>query len=431
MCPTKKTKSISVNVVAAIIGGVFVIIAAIIQLAQPLVGLWGEKFWINSQPTEALRSNTQLGYIQNGDVWLKDIFYDTLTQLTNTGDVSYFSWSPDGKKLFIISANQYCIIELINLSNPKCTTHNLNARQIEKYKAVWSFDLKHIVIWLDDFAAGKWIIVTPDESFKAFSIDNPYDWGVTLDDWELKNLEEKDAQTFMGSPAFTKDGRLFGTIGNILFCGAGGCSYRIYEFDFVNENFYLATIDKNQEYLDENLTWVNPYLSVSSNGKIMWFTGNSCDQGSPCIPSLVIVNFSDNIFVLNHQLRDQSLINELMDDPPEVSSSPDGTLFAISTGHRVWEKTVFCLNVDRLNFPIQILDYATDTTREIVGGYDLAWSPDGKYLAFESCLAKNQNGTWAPVATSPIRIFVVDLTSNELNISPLIEGIYPSWRPKP
>jgi Tol biopolymer transport system component len=78
-------------------------------------------------------------------------------------------------------------------------------------------------------------------------------------------------------------------------------------------------------------------------------------------------------------------------------------------------------------YTMQHWDLAAETFRDLPAGVSPDWSPDGQWIAFTSCLAKDGSGSWKTSADTLASIYLMDLNNNLTAIS---TGYVPSWRPR-
>jgi Tol biopolymer transport system component len=76
---------------------------------------------------------------------------------------------------------------------------------------------------------------------------------------------------------------------------------------------------------------------------------------------------------------------------------------------------------------MQRWDPATETVSDLLAGISPDWSPDGQWIAFASCLAKDEAGSWKTSADTPASIYLLDVNNNLTAIS---TGYTPTWRPR-
>jgi hypothetical protein len=80
-------------------------------------------------------------------------------------------------------------------------------------------------------------------------------------------------------------------------------------------------------------------------------------------------------------------------------------------------------------YNMKLLDLNSGERVDLVPGLTPSLSPDGKHLAFRSCLRINSNGQGVSVADGPPKIYAMDLTKNPFQIMTVSEGKSPRWRP--
>lgn len=358
----------------------------------------------------------QLAFLKDGDVWLLDQPAGKPYPLTVAGDILSFAWSPDGQRMATFNGRSLCFFHSDGSVRSACLELGLDANQSQVARTiVWSPDQRRIVLWnpfnpWDEGAIG-WLIVGLDTANEMYRIQDPVDWGASL-------APDNEPGGFTGQALFLPDGRLVGTLTHRYLCSEGGCHYQLYEFNF--ETRSLAPYpNKPQEGWSEGQR-----LVLSADGRVLtnfgvFFFG--CDS---------YITFVDSFDLANQSRTPFNLENQAMTD---LALSPDlkTGVFARSAGcpsqgEPAWSQ--LCgLYPGYEVYSMQFWDLASGGLRDLPAGIKPAWSPDGQWISFNSCLAQNAAGAWEPSADTLPAIYLMDRDNRLSAISP---GNDPAWRPR-
>ncbi len=257
---------------------------------------------------------------------------------------------------------------------------------------VWSPDQSRVVLWnpfnpWDEGAIG-WLIVGLDTANEMYRIQDPVDWGASL-------APNNEAGGFTGQAVFLPDGRLVGTLTHRYLCSdEGGCHYQLYEFNFETKS--LTPYPNNpQEGWSEGQR-----LVLSDDGRILtnygvFFFG--CDS---------YVTFADSFDLTSQAHASHNLEGQAMLD---LAFSPD-----MKTG--VFARTSGCVSETEIAwsqacglypgfeiYAMQRWDPAAETFSDLPAGIAPDWSPDGQWIAFASCLAKDDPAPGRPLPIPRLR----------------------------
>ena len=78
--------------------------------------------------------------------------------------------------------------------------------------------------------------------------------------------------------------------------------------------------------------------------------------------------------------------------------------------------------------PMQLWTIASDERKDLYPGVMPSWSPDSKWIAFRSCLAKDDTGAWVPSEKAVAGIYLIDPATGDLRL--VSDGASPQWRPE-
>jgi hypothetical protein len=371
---------------------------------------------VPSHPTPAPSAGPQLAFLKDGDVWLLDQPDGKPYPLTVLGNLFSFAWAPDGERMAVFDGRQICMVHRDGSVRTACLDLGLDDMQSKIQRLmIWSPDQTYIVLWnpvnpWDEGAIG-WMIVALDGSNITYRIEDPVDWGASL-------APNNDQGGIMGQPVYLADGKLVGTLTHRWLCGSGGCHYKLYQFDFDSRSF-VPYPNKPEEGWSEGLR-----LVLSADQRLLANFGtfyNGCEN---------YFTFMD-IFNLTDQTRQVfDLDQEAVSD---MALSPDAqrALIARSAGcstqnTATWDEACG-LSQGFDIYPMQFWELASNQRSDALPGVMPAWSPDGKWLAFRSCLASSDSGAWEPSATTPASIYIMDASGNKLTL--IAEGSLPAWRP--
>jgi hypothetical protein len=367
-------------------------------------------------PTLPPSGGPQLAFIKDGDVWLLDDPGGQPYPLTVAGDIVSFTWSTDGQRLATFNGRALCFFHSDGSVRTACLELGLDEAQAQVPRSlVWSPDQRWIVLWnpynpWDEGAIG-WLIVNLDTTNEMYRIEDPIDWGASL-------APNNEPGGFTGQPLFLPDGRLIGTMTHRYLCSEGGCHYQLYQFNFETKS--LAPYpNKPEEGWSEGIK-----LVLSDDGRLLtnfgvFFFG--CDS---------YVTFADTFELATQKRTSYNLENQAMAD---LALSPDArtAVFARTAGcvnqeQPAWSQTCGLFPGFEV-YAMQHWDLTAGKFRDLPAGVSPDWSPDGQWIAFNSCLRSNDAGAWEPAAEAPASIYLMDLADKVAFVS---EGRMPAWRPR-
>ena len=367
-------------------------------------------------PSSIQGPNTELAYLHEGNLFLVEIPSGSPRQLTSENDLLSFEWSPDGMNIATYNGKNLCFVQRDSSSLGECIDLKLDDTQAKIQRQIlWSPDQKNIILWnsvnpWDEEAIG-WLLVSVDGAAEPIVINDPVDYGAEI-------TAENDAGGITGEPIFLPDGTLIGTITHRWWCGSGGCHYQLFQFDPETRDFSVFP-NKPEEGFSEG-----QQLVLSQNGKTLINHGtftSSCDN---------YFSFVD-FFDLETQTR--AIFNLTQEALAELALSPDNQFAVIS-------RTSGCSDPNQVTwasacglssgldvYPMQIWELANDQRSDLLPGINPAWSSNGYWLVFTSCLTQNANGIWETNPQGSPELMVRSFVDGA--IIKIGVGTQPSWRP--
>lgn len=360
--------------------------------------------------------STELAYLHAGNLFLIEVPSGSARQLTDGDDLLSFTWSPDGNEIAIFNGKKLCFVLRDGSSGRTCLDLALEDSQANIPRQIlWSPDQTNIVLWNDvnpwDEDAIGWLIVSLEKTFEPILIKDPVDWG-------LEVTPDNDPGGITGQPIFLPDGTLVGTMTHRWLCGSGGCHYQLQKFDMQNRVFSPYP-NKPEEGFSEGQRLV---LDKTGNLLINYGTFmSSCD------------NYFTFVDLFQIQTKTREIFNLTQEAVSNLTLSPDNKFAVIARtascsepGQITWASSCG-LSTGPDIFPMQIWEFANNTTSDLVPGNHPVWSPNGSWLAFNSCLTQNEAGDWQANSQGSPEIFVRSFVDGGIiNIAP---GTQPSWRP--
>jgi hypothetical protein len=359
---------------------------------------------------------TMLAFLKDDNLWTAIVPDGALTQLTTSGDLLSFAWSPDGTMLAIFNGRSLCAIQTDGTPVGTCIDLGLTEEQtpIER-RIVWSPDQRSLVLWnalnpWDESSLG-WIIVYRNSSGTILKISDPVDWGFGA-------APNNEPGGFTGQPVFLADGSLIGTLSHRWLCGSGSCLYQLYSFDLAAKIFSPYP-NKPEEGWSEGAN-----LLLSADKRLLLDFGvfnATCDSA---------VTFLD-IYDLGSGNR--QLINLKLESLDSIAFSPDSNQLLLSRTtpcsnpqSQSWDRACgLSQGLDLL--PMQRLDLDNNEKTDLAPGVQPAWSPDGNWVAFRSCLNQNESGGWDPSAAIASSIYIMSPDGSGIHL--VAQGSAPAWQP--
>ncbi len=359
---------------------------------------------------------TELAYLYQGDLYLVSVPSGSPTRLTTTSDILNFAWAPGGNKIATYTGQSLCFVFRDGSQALECIDLGLTAEQalIER-QISWSPEENSIVLWnsvnpQDENAIG-WLIINLDGSNDILRTEDPVDWGLAL-------APNNDPGGITGQALYLMDGTLVGTMTHRWLCGSGGCHYQLFQFD-ISERRFSAFANNPDEGFSEGQN-----LVLSQDGKLLVNFGTfmfSCEDYFTFIDIYNLETQTRNIFNLK-----QEAISDLTLSPDSAFAVVARTSACNKPDQTSWA-SVCGLTPGYDVYPMQIWEFANDQRTDVVSGISPAWSSNGSWLAFNSCLVNDPNGNWVSSESSIPEIFVRSFLDGA--IIKIGEGINPAWRP--
>lgn len=361
-------------------------------------------------------ASAALAYLKNGDLWRIDLPGGIPTQVTRSGGLLSFAWAPDGSRLATFDGRSLCFTAPDGAPAGDCLPLNLDAAQAAIARRIaWAPDQRTIVLWNptnpEDESALGWIIVPLDGSSRL-QIADPVDWGASL-------APNNDPGGVTGQALFLADGSLLGSISHRWLCGAGGCRYQLFRFDFASRSF-IAYPNRPEEGWSEGLS-----LVLSANR-------SKLANYSVFAPTCETTSSFVDIFDLQSQGRQSFSLEQTRLHSLALSPNASQVLLARLSGCALPDPAAAWSSACGLApglevYPMQMLDAASSQRRDLFPGLDPAWSPDGRWIAFRSCLAQDASGGWQPSASAPPSLYLMAPDGNSLQM--LDVGSDAAWKP--
>jgi len=369
-------------------------------------------------PSEAPFAGPALAFLKDGDIWLLDEPGGQPYPLSVTGDIISFAWAPGGERLAAFNGKTLCFINRDGSVRTACLDLGLNETQskIER-QILLSPDQRWVVLWNpinpQDKEAIGWMIVALDTTNIMYRIMDPGDWGAVLD---AKN----EPGGYTGQPVFLADDQLVGTLTHRNLCGKDGCHYQLFQFDFANKKFSPYP-DKPVDGFSEGMQ-----LFLSQDSHILSNFGTFITDCDNYFTNVDTFDLSSQTRQTDH-LKKEALI-DMAFDPVMDRAIIARTMSCTNHSQTTWASTCGLMNGFDL-LPMQLWTIASNQRKDLLPGIMPLWSPDGKWAAFQSCLAKGDSGTWTPSEQATVGIYLLDPATGAVSL--VSDGASPQWRPVP
>jgi hypothetical protein len=369
-------------------------------------------------PSEIPPAGPTLAFLKDGDIWFLDEPGSQPYPLSVAGDILSFTWAPGGERLAAFNGKTLCFINRDGSVRTACLDLGLNEAQskIER-RLLLSPDQRWVMLWnpFNPQEAGSigWMIVALDTSNIMYRIEDPVEWGAALD-------PNNEPGGFTGQPIFLANDQLVGTLTHHNLCAASGCHYQLFQFELNNKTFSPYPSDPVQGFSE------GAALLLSQDGRVLANFGafiTDCDHYSTAIDTLDLSAEARQTYNLDKEALIDLTFNPAMDRAilarRSSCSNPTQNTWASTCG----------LYKDFDLLTMQLWTIASNERKDLYPGLMPAWSPDGKWTAFQSCLAKDNTGAWAPSEKAPAGIYLIDPATGELSL--VSDGASPQWRPGP
>jgi hypothetical protein len=369
-------------------------------------------------PSEMPAAGPTLAFLKDGDIWLLDEPGSQPYPLSVTGDIISFAWAPGGERLAAFNGKTLCFINRDGSVRTACLDLGLNETQskIER-RILLSPDQRWVVLWnpvnpQDEGAIG-WMIVALDTTNIMYRIEDPVDWGAALDP---KNAPGG----ITGQPVFLTNDQLVGTLTHRNLCGPAGCHYQLFQFDLANKKFSPYPNTPEEGFSE------GARLFLSQDSRILANFGafiTDCDNYFTFVDTFDLSSQNRQTYNLDKEALIDMAFNPAMDRAIIARSSS-----CTDPGQATWASTCGLFQGLEL-LPMQLWTLASNERKDLYPGVMPIWSPDGKWTAFQSCLAKGDSGTWAPSEKATVGIYLLDPTTGDVSL--VSDGASPQWRPLP
>jgi hypothetical protein len=362
----------------------------------------------------------QLAFLRLGDVWITNVPDIAPIRFTASGDVLAFTWLPDGTGIVTFDGDSICYMNYpADGTASKCIDLNLSERFTQGTGIVVSPNQHSVVIWNREGRWGEqtigWLIVGPDG--EVVPVIHPEEMGVDFGGrWEElpPELMENHPEVARGrvEPPMFLDGTLIGAFTSRFYCGSGGCSYVLHEFDFASARFHPYDLDHYHLF---PWTCSGVGLDFSRSEYILtsfgyWKAG--LEEYGTCYSILDLsAQTVRQLEFPQETLLEQSLSS---DATRAVVSRADGRPF---TGSELCDMQVLDLHIG-----------AEDVRVDLLPGRYPEWSTNDDYIAFQACLVK-ESSEWHVNTSAPISVYVGMLRENGFQVELVSEGVQPHWRP--
>lgn len=374
-----------------------------------------------TQPGEATATNAPtigpaLAFLHERDIWMMDAPGSEPYPLTVAGDILGFTWAPNGERIAAFNGHTLCFYHRDGSVRTACLDLGLTDEQaaIER-RLILSPDQRFVALWNpinpQDKGAIGWMIVALDSTNLMYRVEDPVDWGAAL-------TSENEPGGFTGQPIFLPDGRLIGALSHQSSCGSGGCHYQLFQFD-LNEHVFRPFDNKPEDGFSEGLS-----LALVNDGRSLVNFGaffNDCDNFISLIDIYDLETQERQTFNLDGEALTDLAFNPQSNQAVLASASgwctPDANLWAAQCG--------LSQGLDIL--AMQIWTPGSAERTDLYPGVTPAWSSDGDWLAFQSCLVQDDSENWAPSGETSPEIFLLNPLSGET--IRVHSGMQPQWQP--
>jgi hypothetical protein len=373
---------------------------------------------VEATPSEIPSAGPTLAFLKQGDIWLLDEPGGQPYPLTVAGDIISFSWAPGGERLAAFNGKTLCFIYRDGSVRTACLELGLNETQskIER-RILLSPDQRWVVLWnpinpQDEGAVG-WMIVALDTSNIMYRIEDPIDWGAALD-------PKNELGGFTGQPIFLANDLLVGTLTHRNLCDSGGCHYQLFQFDLSKKTFSPYP-SQHEEGFSEG-----PRLLLSQDYRLLTNFGiyiTDCENYFTDIDTFNLSTQSRQKYKLDKEVLIDMAFNPNMDQAIIARSSS-----CSEQGKTSWaSKCGLFPGLDLMTMQLWVV--ASNERKDLYPGVMPAWSPDSQWTTFQSCLAKNDAGAWAPSDKASVGIYLLNPVTGDLSL--VSDGASPQWRPGP
>jgi len=363
-------------------------------------------------------SGAILAFLKDGDIWLLDEPGGQPYPLSVTGDIISFAWAYHGERIAAFNGKSICFIHRDGSVRTACLELGLNETQAKiKRNILLSRDQRWIVLWNPAYLQAEdeigWMIVALDGADIMYRINNPDEWGAGLS-------SDNEPGGFTGEPIFLADNQLIGTLSHRNSCSEDGCLFQLYQFDLAAKTFSPYPPTLAEGFSGGARLMLSADLRYLSNFNVF---KTDCENAYSLIDTLDIQALSRQ----NHRL-DQESVTDLDFKPGLVQAVLAREASCYQPVQPTWAATCGLVK-DQESLPMQLWNIATGERKDIYPGLTPRWSPDGDWIAFQSCLVKDNTGSWTPAENIAVSVYLFKPETGELHL--VSDGAAFQWRPKP
>jgi hypothetical protein len=370
-------------------------------------------------PPAGTSRSGELAFIDGGDVVVTDVGTGATRRLTSARGVVSIGWSRDGSRLAFFDGRAVCVVAASGAREDPCIDVAVPPDAAgAAWDVAWAPDGRQIVLHglsqLGEDSGVGWWFVDLDRATST-PLGDPAARGADLSG-------EGRPGGIPGDAAFLADGTLVGSFSHPYHCGSGGCSFALFRYDPSTRTF---STDLSSAGLD-GLT-VGTQLVVSADGRALGST-DSAHAGCADYSTVHDIAFLGEGRHATHTYDHESFAGQTL-APDAAAAVVSRTEGCGRDGAVTWSSQCGLLDTFEV-YPMWLIDLATFEHRELPPGLDPAWSPDGRSIAFRSCLAQSPTGTWSSTTEGPPALYLVDVSGPAGTVSAVAEGSMPRWRPE-
>ena len=362
-------------------------------------------------PTPTTTPASILAYLRQGNLWFWEATTQREVQVTGAGNIHAFAWSPDGALLATYTGRDVCFLAAADGRTLACTP--LPGAPTTQYKAssvIWSPQQDQLLIIQDTW----WLVqVAQGQPTEITHFEDPQTWGAV---WP--GIEDPLSPAYTGQALFLNDGSLLGSAAHAYACGSGGCTHQLFRFN--RETVRL------EPFGGPALSSGGDQLHLSADGRLLINYGTfhvGCGMYTTRVTITDLTTGNGRSFAFEQEAFD------------ELVFAPDGQQLLVaqgegcgSLGQAVW--SVSCGLSDAFAiYPLQLWDWQANSRETLLPGLEPEWSPDGRHIAFRSCLAQSPAGIWEPIHSGPPWLYILSFQTDGYVIVPVAIGQSPAWQP--
>jgi hypothetical protein len=281
---------------------------------------------------------------------------------------------------------------------------------------MWTPDGRHLIIWNVENPALRespgWYIISVHEK-PAYSYED-----------YLGRIEK-----IMVLP----DGSMAGALSG--WCGENACENGLFLYDTNNHTFSMFSLDDLSQ--QAGLGVLN--VEVMQRGAPAASAADAIQQALAPGPAHIECGHAS-------ASPDSLFMGSGDSDPQEASGLPFMFSLTPATNRILISRSIACSNpipADWTNtcwpagrpgdFELKVWDGSSNGNSQLIltgiPGVFTDWSPDGQFIAFQSCLTATPFRKIGATIEKPPWIFVMANTGDPDSVLPISEGYFPSWKP--